>query len=1253
MLNMASASSTPSSEVRRSTSSQPSPGSSATLHSRRSALNLDPGESSVSKRRKSPLRSILSEDRNEESHANGRARGQGLLGSDLAPNQERTRRKRSPRRSGGFLLEPLLPGVDSLRRKKDKDKLHIEKRRKSKSPGSYESSPGHYSRSSSPRSFPSSSGDPSTLSPDVSQEIHAPGDSRQGTARESKGLGVNFDLPNDGPEQQSSSSGIDPFQIVNMALSLNESRRRQFSAGQLPPPAIGSGRRTTSAGYSMQSTPMQGSFTNYSMGGSLKQALQQQPRRISRNMSPNGGRIGTPPSRHVSVSTPGSVMDPSTGIQHTYTFSDATLARAAKARIYIELGCEYRRLLQFLPPLSPAEATSASLSASSIPGTAIVDLKPTSLRSTPQLLGRRYNPLQFIRNRKLRARERHALNPDYHEFEDSDRVREWIDEVEEASQENGYRRAENVQLPPFEPRTSIATLPQQSSGESKKSSILSGKAPRPRMDWFTLPSEFLADAVWMEQDSHKALIEDRHGNRIFPEPRVSLQKSRISRDFARTSLDRQSSAGHVSDYRTTDTSDNGSTRGRKKRHFLHRDRDDSQDRGRKLGWIRSRSNSSSGLSSSDDDRDVRRRAAWRRPSQAENIGPLERHLQSMIENEAKQESHSSPNFSSPDRWGTGQAARRVRTDPEHPEQHGEKTAAQQATTRLKSAAENPPMEQRQSFESSAPLTPLSQTFSLDRTSSPSGLASPDHKPHRRSKLPFFRSDAVAAKHKSIPSDILSESTHSRHISGEPVDQGHLSVEQLHRSNSKPLLKTHNTTESIHSISSFELKDGKRREPKDKEPGSAVTRFFKGVRQEGSKVGHFVFKKDKPPEDSDSSSDGEHSSTSDSDDDMSRTVVLGRPKPVSRTATDTGAMSDASDSRSKYHMELPTFKSANAQPQGEKSDPEDGKLHVHRRRPTRFDRLAPPRLDLGKISSRSSSPGDIPEETREKFLRAHSVDPEIRSRSPSAARNHINALLELPGGVGRTGHLPPTGLSVNTVDSASTARPPIGHRQWSISNHTLDNQRRPSGNLPKASFFTTRTEIARVRALLLCSGIKAAELARRAHEVHDPPSRFLIKAAAVAENARVYPLPASEEHVLAARFLSSNLACNNEALLAATDSFARFRAAELRRRCEALQIEIGDKLTPRCHNCADDADAFLREVGSEATLAVKAIVDRIEAMGRARRRRFRWVRRAGWVMLEWMVLGIMWWVWLVVVVVRGVLGVGRCAGRGVKWLLWME
>ncbi|KAK8173959.1 hypothetical protein IWX90DRAFT_380892 [Phyllosticta citrichinensis] len=1235
---MASASSTPSSELRRSTSSQPSPGSSATLHSRRSALNVEHTESGASKGRKSPLRSILSEDRTEESHANGRAREQGLLGADLASIQERTRRKRSPRRSGGFLLEPILPGVDSLMRKRhgrsgEKDRLFVEKRRKSKSPGSHKSSPGHHSPSSSPRSFPSSSGEPSTVSPDASQEIHAGGNGRQGTAWEAKGLGVNFDLPGESHEQHSSSSGIDPFQIVNMALSLNESRRRQFSAGQLPAPALGSGRRTTSAGFSIQNTPMQGSFANYNMGGSLKQALQH-PRRSSRNMSPNGSRVGTPPSRHVSVSTPGTVMDPTTGIQSNYTFSDATLARAAKARTYIELSCEYRRLLQFLPPLNPAEATSASLSASSIPGTAIVELKSNSLRSGSNQLGRRYNPLQFIRNRKLRARERHALNPDVHEFEDSDRVREWIDDVEEASQETGYRHAENVLLPLFE-RNGLATLPQKLPEDGKKASILFGKTPRPRMDWFTLPSEFLADAVWMEQDSHKMLIEDRHGNRLFPEPRASLQKARISRDFARTSLDRQSSTGHVSDYRTTDTSDNGSARGRKKRHFLHRDRDESQDRGRKLGWIRSRSNSSSGLSSSDDDRDVPKRAAWRRPSQGENIGPLERHLQSMIENEARQDSQSSPNFSSPDRWGTGQAARRVRTAPEHEQdQRSEKTAAQQATTRLKSAAENPILEQRPSFESSAPLTPISQTLSLDRNSSPSGLASPDQKPHRRSKLPFFRTDTSAAKHKSIPSDILSESTHSRPISGDQTDPGRLSVEQLHRSNSKPLLKPHKTTDSIHSVSSFELKDGKRREPKEKDPGSAVTRFFKGVRQEGSKVGHFVFKKDKPPEDSDSSSDGEHSSTSDSDDDMSRTVVLSRPKPVSRTTTDTGAMSDASDSKSKYHMDLPTFKSANSQSQGDKSDREDDKLHVHRRRPTRFDRLAPPRLDLGKISSRSSSP-------------------ELRSRSPSAARNHINALLEVPGGVGRTGHLPPTGLSVKTTTSANGARPTMGHRQWSISNQTLDNPRRTSGGLPKASSFTTRTEIARVRALLLCSGIKAAELGRRAHQVQDPPPRFLQNAAAIADNAPLYPLPASEEHVLAARILASSLARNNEALLAATDSFARYRAAELRRRCEALQIEIGDKLTPRCHNCADNADAFLREVGSEATLAVKAIVDRIEAMGRARRRRFRWARRAGWVMLEWMVLGIMWWVWLVVVVVRGVLGVGKGAGRAVKWLLWME
>ncbi|GME64405.1 hypothetical protein GTA08_BOTSDO12942 [Neofusicoccum parvum] len=280
---------------------------------------------------------------------------------------------------------------------------------------------------------------------------------------------------------------------------------------------------------------------------------------------------------------------------------------------------------------------------------------------------------------------------------------------------------------------------------------------------------------------------------------------------------------------------------------------------------------------------------------------------------------------------------------------------------------------------------------------------------------------------------------------------------------------------------------------------------------------------------------------------------------------------------------------------------------------------------------------------------------------------MTKLLEIPGGVGRGGP-PASQLSRFPAErklSGPTPTRPSPQRHWSISDQ--ETQRRASTHRisPASAIAATRTDITRIQALLLCSGIKAAELARRAHTVRDHPAPFLTRAAETAQandpsnadiakhTALVPTVARKEEHVLAARILASDLEASSQALVKAMDAFRTQRVRAMHQRCEALRIELGDRLTPRTHACADDADAFTREVTSGATLAVKAVADRVDAMGRARRRRMRWLRRFGWMMLEWCVLGVMWWVWLVVVIVRFGLGCVRGVVRGVRWFLWLD
>ncbi|KAF2140834.1 uncharacterized protein K452DRAFT_229575 [Aplosporella prunicola CBS 121167] len=1272
-------STTPSSAPRRSSSSQPSATSSATIHSGYSSIpHLDHGDPGSSKRRR------VSVQTDGTLSAHGAARSSGLLGADLAAERDNDGRKHRLRRSGGFLLGSALPrdaGRRHSTQSDDKGRLSIfSRRRKSKSPGVHDTSRRPHSGASSERSYPSTSGDGDA--PLAGNTWASPPRSQRSMERSPRqpqgfaGLGIDVGSSEAGdghlePEEPQVMPGIDPTQIVHMALNLSESRRRHLNYGQLVAPSVPGSRRATSAGMPLSGTPMHGSFHESGFGGSLKQHLQQQ-RQVSFNLSPRAS-MQSPASRHVSLSSPSGRVDSALGPQHSYQFSAATLARADKARAYIDLSMEYLRLLSYLQPLKPNPEAPGNYTytTTNVPGTPIVDIKRTI--TNPGLecpLGRSYNPLQFIRNRKLRARERRQLDPDVRDFEDVDRVKDWIDDVAEASEDRTFRREDNVLLPPFDDGIEQQDTEHQ-PGQNPKQSLLLGKTKRPRMDWFVLPTELLADAVWLEQNSHKGLIEDRHGNRIFPSRSRSVGQPRVSRDLQRRSLDHRrrlstagSDAAH-SEAHTADSSEAGSHRGRRKLGLFHSHRDDSTDR-RKHGWrSRGRSTSSSDLSSSDDDMSTRKKKRDRRlTDHEENTGPLERHMKEMLNNEAfAEENQLSPILSSPDKWGADQArripGRRIRSGTEQSDRDGDSDRGQARRSRRVSKLSEKslalPRTSMDGLDSSAPNTPLSNTFSFAASSPPSRHASPERK-SRRSKFPFFRSDDSHKGHKVDTTDFAHDQGSSlslRHVTSEPSEPGRISLDQTRPAN---LLRSRKTNESLSSLASIQegkedLSSRERKQKKEpKEPGSAVSRFFKDVRKEGSKVGELIFKKDRLPEEADekaSSEETDTSSSSSSNEDMMKSIIKSRPKPIQRTTADS-MVSEGSDGgrKPKYHVDLPSFKSTIAQDQEQDSDTAiSGREEGRRgRRSARFDRLAPPRLDLSTVSpSSSETPGSG------------------RSRSPSAIRARMNKLLEVPGGVGRAG-LPVSALTrISPADkdspvrgrrsgdtSRTPSRPSLSrHRQWSISDQGI---RRPSA--PNVTITVTPADIARVRALLYCSGIKAREISRRAHETRDAPPVFLASAAEIT-GAHLVEVPRKEEHVLAARILSSELENTNQELVAGAERFRHEAVRALHARCEEVRIRVGERLTPRVHACADEADAFTRELTSGATLAVKAVVDRVEMMSRARRRRMWWLRRMGWMVLEWMVLALMWWVWLVVVVVRLVLGAGRGAWRGVKWFLWLE
>jgi len=278
------------------------------------------------------------------------------------------------------------------------------------------------------------------------------------------------------------------------------------------------------------------------------------------------------------------------------------------------------------------------------------------------------------------------------------------------------------------------------------------------------------------------------------------------------------------------------------------------------------------------------------------------------------------------------------------------------------------------------------------------------------------------------------------------------------------------------------------------------------------------------------------------------------------------------------------------------------------------------------------------------------------------------------------------------------------RHWSISDRPR-SQSRPRTQLSKISSpprnnGPSKSDIARIRALLMCSGIKAQEIARRAHTARaSGPSEFLQKAAETGAQDLEPNIPKKEEHVVAARILVTQLEKETSTLHGATEHFRADKTAALFQRLSDLRHKLEGKAAdlkdhpdtvadaPQFHassttgpsddnhdgdnnNAAEDpaiarergglmafthahsimADTLVKDVTTSYTLEIQRLNGSIEQMVRTRRRHGRWLRRMGFWALEWLVLWVMWIVWFVVVVMKGVLGVGRAVGGAVRWVV---
>ncbi|KAK0731848.1 hypothetical protein B0H67DRAFT_476400 [Lasiosphaeris hirsuta] len=1045
---------------------------------------------------------------------------------------------------------------------------------------------------------------------------------------------------------------MDSAQIVKMALNLSESRRlaTRRNASQPIPPRL---------------APLPDAPTN----GSLRQHLQQQ-RRVSRTISPKpdrSPRVGAP-----RILSPLQSAFDSDGT-YRYHFSQSTLARAQKAKEYLELMAQYRRVLELLPPLQPSQtARSSTVSPPGSPNGSVQLLRlPTS---EPEVkIGRQYDPLQYIRNRKVRARERKVIDGESQGFNDTMRVSEWVDGVAKWVVTGQAQTPRGSALPPFAGADMVIAQGSPPSA-STRSGVASTKTKRPRVDWVLDPADMLADIYWLEQDDNKKLVEDRHWRRVFP------QDTDVVRPLSGEEGIRTAAPGSIKELseslKTADTAFSDPLPHKAEHdHVLSSARDRAQQKLRALKGSHHRHSGSmhsrdflrihrgSLSESSDTDTDPRRRT---RTGTISSSGKdiLAKQMEEMIAREQRDaESHPlydhealRMKFASPSLMTPEKDKAQISPSPSRPnshrrmDSHAELSESDSRYSRIKPLPSSPQVSGRASLEvpqrsrrpsidydTSQPNSPdlrplrdvaLVPAIGMDLSPTSSRPSSPTR--NRLSKVrSIFRErskERPADIHPNIQEDVEFSLPPAERVDSPASDWSGMNSPERRKSRSPPRKPTPKITEGSHrshrSMGSIKIRG--------EDGGIGLRSLFRGPRIDSvlrsgvSKVSDLIWRKD-----SAGGVDEQSSSTSSDESEMegpNRGRSRGRSKGSLLPSRATSRRGQEQSGRP--YLEVPNPSSPVSRPLS--------------RRSSRFELLKPPRIDVQNASPTSTPPRELARprdnDVSEPESRKSSYGDAIR-----AADARLNAVLSLPR---------PPQLS-----------PAMSARRLSMADG-LDEPARAA---------ISKREIARLRALLLNFGIHAMEIDRRAKEQKllpsllntrpaesgTDPSPFLWSHVArlcpdpeIRDRLLTRPIAKTDLYPLAARGLGTSVQVSASQWQATSDAFVAETAPALERRVDALRNKVAGDLTGMTQAAAEEADEASHDLVTGQRLKVQRVVDVIEKMLRRRRRRFRWVRRAGWLGVEWVLVGFMWYVWFVVMIARVVLGMAKGVGRAVRWLLWL-
>lgn len=1026
------------------------------------------------------------------------------------------------------------------------------------------------------------------------------------------------------------SPDVDPSQIVQMALTLNESRRLGLAPGQIRNNGSLTGRRAASAGLNQSTGPFTTSYGTRPVSATISPLGVKSFAESPSPAYPSAEGVSRAASSSPAASRISSMLSPlEFDSQATYNVSPATLVRAEKAKAYFELCHQYRRLLECLPPLQSVQDSKHNHN-----------------------LGRPYNPLQYVRNRRVRARERQVLDGAKGGWDHIDAVDHWVTAVEAILSNSPYQDGDTVALPQFEANSS-------SYKADTVANLSESQAKTNRREWKLDPADLLADAFWLEQDANKTLIETNNGDKVF---RKFAKPTRARRSELVT---RQANGMSPVDRRRELSLDEfPQDRSPKSEHTDMTDSDDEivltqtgsreskPKTNRRPRFLRRRKSYSDDDLSGSDSADFipAANAHSRHASDVQaNIGPLERHMNMLLQRESRRDSIDSlqPKEADNSRGQTrrGGVSEEYKT---YQDRHGRNDSY--------ASAESAWLSPRSSI-GSRPETPRISVDDFDLERGQKGMNG-----HATSPAIVRGPTGSVKKPRVFPLGFIHRRGRSKLQN--KIEETDFATQSTPDIKEAPFVVRKSFDSSQDSLglgpqsNTYEEPDGKDDDRTKSEPElataspqltkGAATRFFKGgrigeiVRNEASPKSEVIWKAQAPRSGSVDSQDRR---------DSQEGRALLPPRDHRRSQSTNDLQRQASElSKKGFHLpNLPTFRSSKSSQPDSDSDTDhitrqqQARRDQSRGRKSRFDRLAPLSISSNDVSPNTSQPDLSRQETVDSsYLSA--PDRFDSSRSPSRglrqADKRLRKVLGKPGEAG-AGGLPPTGLAGLDPNQRSRSR---SYKEWNIGEEQTHVT-------SKGQSLMTERDIAYVRSLLMSSGIKAQTIVRRANEPPQEASDFLSRVSSAA-NVPLARVSRREEHVVAARILSDTLSKTISAFDTDAEHFRTKTCADLQSQVDDVRDKVNSQLNPDVRSAADDADAFIAKLTTTHTLAVKQVNDSVELMMRSRWRRLRWLRRAGFTLLEWVLVGIMWGIWMLVLVVKMLRAITRGATSSVRWLLWM-